>query len=151
MLELIGKGAAIAGRPLTALDIAPCFWFSLADTQGAAQDATRRMIASYGWSLRDEMLGSIGLTQSDMAPMGERWTSGDHDGAEAMVEGSMFDLAIAGTVDDVLPRLIGLVAQGVTQINVGPPLGPDPRRAIELLGTHVLPRLSALPLAGSAG
>jgi 5,10-methylenetetrahydromethanopterin reductase len=53
----------------------------------------------------------------------------------------MFDLAITGTVEDVLPRLAGLVAQEVPQINFGPPLGPDPRRAIELLGERVLPEL----------
>jgi len=60
-----------------------------------------------------------------------------------MVHGRMFDLAILGTADDVRPGLERLVAQGVTQINVGPPLGPDPRRTIALLGEHVLPRLAA--------
>ena len=84
---------------------------------------------------------AIGLTQAEMEPLGRRWTGGDPAGAEAMVEGKMFDLAITGAVEDVLPRLAGLVAQGVSQINFGPPLGPDPRRAIELLGERVLPAL----------
>ena len=53
----------------------------------------------------------------------------------------MFDLAITGSVEDVLPRLQSLAAQGVTQINFGPPLGPDPRRTIELLGERLLPAL----------
>jgi 5,10-methylenetetrahydromethanopterin reductase len=141
VLALIGEGAASAGRSLSDLEVAPCFWFSLADDRVQAQDAMRRMIASYGWYLRDEMLGTIGLTQAEMASLGKRWTGGDPAGAEAMVEGKMFDLAITGTVEDVLPRLAGLVAQGVPQINFGPPLGPDPRRAIELLGERVLPEL----------
>jgi 5,10-methylenetetrahydromethanopterin reductase len=141
VLALIGEGSASAGRSLSDLEIAPCFWFSLADNRAKAQDAMRRMIASYGWYLRDEMLGTIGLTQSEMAPLGQRWTGGDPTGAEAMVAGKMFDLAITGTVEDVLPRLAALVAQAVTQINFGPPLGPDPRRTIELLGERVLPAL----------
>jgi 5,10-methylenetetrahydromethanopterin reductase len=58
-----------------------------------------------------------------------------------MVQGRMFDLAVLGGVEDVLPRLEWLRGQGVTQINVGPPLGPDPRRTIALLGERVLPRL----------
>jgi 5,10-methylenetetrahydromethanopterin reductase len=32
-----------------------------------------------------------------------------------------------------------LIRAGVTQISIGGPLGPDPRRAIELLGDRVLP------------
>ena len=40
----------------------------------------RRMIASYGWYLRDEMLGTIGLTQAAMTPMGKRWMGGDPAG-----------------------------------------------------------------------
>jgi 5,10-methylenetetrahydromethanopterin reductase len=144
VLALIGEGAASAGRTLSDLEIAPCFWFSLADERTKAQDAMRRMIASYGWYLRDEMLGAIGLTQAEMTPLGQRWTGGDPAGAEAMVEGRMFDLAITGSVEDVLPRLRSLVAQGVSQINFGPPLGPDPRRTIELLGERVLPALARI-------
>ncbi len=142
VMGLIGEGAAAAGRDISEIDIAPCFWFSLADDRKAAQDAMRRMIASYGLYLRDEMLSSIGLTQAELAPLGERWNSGDHAGAEAMVEGRMFDLAVVGSVDDVLPSLESLAAQGVTQINVGPPLGPDPRRTIALLGERILPHFA---------
>jgi 5,10-methylenetetrahydromethanopterin reductase len=144
VMALIGEGAAAAHRALSAIEIAPCFWFSLADERAAAQDAMRRMIASYGWYLRDEMLGAVGLTQEELTPMGRRWAAGDRAGAEAMVAGRMFDLAITGTVEDVLPRLAELIAQGVTQINVGPPLGPNPRRTIELLGERLLPELTAL-------
>jgi 5,10-methylenetetrahydromethanopterin reductase len=90
------------------------------------------------------MLDAAGLTQDVMRPLGARWAAGDLAGAEAMVAGSMFDLAIAGTVEEVLPRLAWLVAEGVTQVNFGPPLGPDPRRAIEILGERVLPELKAL-------
>lgn len=139
VMDLIREGAASAGRDLTAIDIAPCFWFSLADDRSAAQDAMRRMIASYGIYLRDEMLGAIGLTQAEMVPLGERWHAGDHAGAEAMVAGRMFDLAVVGSADDVRPALTRMVEQGITQINVGPPLGPDPRRTIALLGERIIP------------
>jgi len=143
VMSWIAEGAAAANRPMSAIDIAPCFWFSLADDRHAARDAMRHMIAGYGHYLRDELLGTIGLSHQDFAPLGARWAAGDEAGAEAMVHGRMFDLAILGTADDVRPGLERLVAQGVTQINVGPPLGPDPRRTIALLGEHVLPRLAA--------
>jgi 5,10-methylenetetrahydromethanopterin reductase len=139
----IAAGVAAAGRSMSEIDVAPCFWFSLADDRRAAQDAMRRMIASYGHYLRDELLAPIGLSHDDFVPLGRAWAAGDHAGAEAQVQGRMFDLAILGSVDDVTPRLQDLIAQGVTQINVGPPLGPDPRRSIALLGERLLPRLSS--------
>lgn len=145
VMDLIAEGAGAAGRDAAAVEIAPCFWFSLADDRRDAEDAMRRMIASYGWYLRDEMLSTIGLSQAEMEPLGRRWAGGDRAGAEALVQGRMFDLAIVGTPDDVRPRLAQLVAQGVSQINVGPPLGPDPRRTIELLGERILPGLAARP------
>ena len=144
VMTWLGEGAEGAGRSLHDLEIAPCFWFSLAESREAAQDEMRRMIASYGHYLRDELLAPIGLTRADFVPLGHRWDAGDHDGAMALVHGRMFDLAILGTTDDVLPGLQRLVAQGVTQINVGPPLGPDPHRTITLLGERLLPQLKAL-------
>ena len=143
VMALIGEGAATAGRSREAIDIAPCFWFSLADHREEAQDAMRRMIASYGLYLRDELLQMIGVSQKELAPIGQRWLSGDQAGAEAAVHGRMFELAILGTTEDVLPGLQTLIAQGVTQINVGPPLGPDPQRTIALLGERILPLLAA--------
>ncbi len=143
VMAWIGEGAAAAGRSLSEIDVAPCFWFSLSNDRRAAEDAMRRMIASYGHYLRDELLTLIGLSRQDFVPLGEAWAAGEQERAEALVHGRMFDLAILGTVDEVMPRLAQLVAQGVTQINVGPPLGPDPRRTIALLGEHlprVLPR-----------
>ena len=139
VMELIAQGAAAAGRTPSDIDVAPCFWFSLAEDRSAAEDAMRRMIASYGQYLRDELLELIGLSRRDFIPLGEAWDAGEHRRAEAMVAGRMFDLAILGTVDDIMPGLARLVEQGATQVNVGPPLGPDPTRTITLLGERVLP------------
>lgn len=141
VMTLIAEGALAAGRDLRAIDIAPCFWFSLADERVAAEDAMRRMIASYGHYLRDDMLAPIGITQADLAPLGARWAAGDHAGAEAMVQGRMFDLAVLGTAADVQPRIRRLVEQGATQVNLGPPLGPDPRRTIALFAERLMPAL----------
>ncbi|MBC8161989.1 MAG: LLM class flavin-dependent oxidoreductase, partial [Roseiflexaceae bacterium] len=40
-------------------------------------------------------------------------------------------------------RIEGLVALGARHLSFGPPLGPDPLRAIELLGREVLPYFRA--------
>jgi 5,10-methylenetetrahydromethanopterin reductase len=144
VMAWIGEGAAAAGRPVSEIDVAPCFWFSLADDHRAAEDAMRRMIAGYGRYLRDELLTLVGLSHQDFVPLGDVWASGDHARAEAMVQGRMFELAILGTTDEVAARLEGLIAQGITHVNAGPPLGPDPWRSIALLGERLVPRLKQL-------
>ena len=141
VMAWIREGAAATGRSLRHIDVAPCFWFSLAQDRRAAEEALRGPIAHYGPYIRDDVLRLIGLTHEDFRPLGAAWARGDHRGAEALVGGRMFELAILGTVAEVQARFADLVAQGVTQINVGPPLGPDPRRSIALLGTHVLPAM----------
>jgi 5,10-methylenetetrahydromethanopterin reductase len=51
----------------------------------------------------------------------------------------MLQIGIAGSVNDLIERLEGLVAMGARHISFGPPLGPDPAAAITLLGEKVLP------------
>jgi len=53
----------------------------------------------------------------------------------------MLSLGIAGGVDEVIERCRGLIAAGAGHISFGPPLGPDPMRAVVALGREVLPAL----------
>jgi alkanesulfonate monooxygenase SsuD/methylene tetrahydromethanopterin reductase-like flavin-dependent oxidoreductase (luciferase family) len=53
----------------------------------------------------------------------------------------MTRLAIVGTPDEVVPQIAALAAAGVTQLNIGPPLGPHPAQAIYRTGRDVIPRL----------
>jgi 5,10-methylenetetrahydromethanopterin reductase len=46
---------------------------------------------------------------------------------------------VGSTAKDLIPRLEGLVAMGARHVSFGPPLGPDPLAAIQLLGQEVLP------------
>ncbi len=61
--------------------------------------------------------------------------------AMALLTPPMFRLAIYGDPDEMVDRLRWLVGRGVTQINIGPPLGPDPERALRITGERVLARL----------
>jgi 5,10-methylenetetrahydromethanopterin reductase len=51
----------------------------------------------------------------------------------------MLRIGVVGGPAEVIARLEPLVEAGVRHLSFGPPLGPDPRRAVELLGRHVLP------------
>jgi 5,10-methylenetetrahydromethanopterin reductase len=56
-----------------------------------------------------------------------------------MVTPNMLRIGIHGTPKELIPRLEGLVATGARHLSFGPPLGPDPTAAIQLLGREVLP------------
>jgi 5,10-methylenetetrahydromethanopterin reductase len=57
----------------------------------------------------------------------------------------MLSLGISGDPDTVVARCRDLLALGVDHLSFGPPLGPDPLAAIELLGRRVLPALRSTP------
>jgi 5,10-methylenetetrahydromethanopterin reductase len=49
----------------------------------------------------------------------------------------MLRIGIVGSPADVIARLEPLVAAGARHLSFGPPLGPDPRQAVALLGEVV--------------
>lgn len=139
--ERIAAGAARVGRSLEGFDLAACVWWSVAASRREAEDALRYLVAYYGPSLRTETLAPIGLTPDDFAPVRAAWQAGDMARAMGLLTPPMFRLAIFGDPEAMLERLRWLAARGVTQINIGPPLGPDPEAALRLTGERVLRRL----------
>ena len=137
---LIDEGAA--GRT-TALDLAACVWVSLDENGDRARRALAEKIAYYGHAIGALILERLGLTREDFAPI-EHAVMVDRDLARAatMVDARMLRIGIAGTAADVVARLAPLVDAGVRHVSFGPPLGPDPLRAVELLGAEVLPALT---------
>ena len=49
----------------------------------------------------------------------------------------MLRIGIVGDARDVIERLEPLVAAGARHLSFGPPLGPDPLQAVQLLGQVV--------------
>lgn len=139
--ERVAAGAARAGRDLAGFDLAACVWWSVAATRRQAEDALRYLVAYYGPSLRAETLAPIGLTPEDFAPVRAAWQAGDMQRAMGLLTPQMFRLAIYGEPHEMVDRLRWLVARGVTQINIGPPLGPDPEQALRITGEQVLAQL----------
>jgi 5,10-methylenetetrahydromethanopterin reductase len=140
-IAYIRQGLAQAGRSENDVDIAACIWCSVADDRAAAEDALRDKIAYYGHALSPLILQELGVQRSEFEPiqsaiMAER----DLPKARAMVTPAMLRIGVVGTAADLMPRLEGLVAMGAKHLSFGPPLGPDPLAAIELLGREVLPQ-----------
>jgi 5,10-methylenetetrahydromethanopterin reductase len=124
------------------LDLAACVWVSVADDAGAARRALAEKVAYYGQALGDLIHARLGVTREAFVPITRAaMTERDLGRAAAMVTDRMLEIGIAGSPESVVDRLLPLVRAGVQHVSLGPPLGPDPVRAVELLGRRVLPRL----------
>jgi 5,10-methylenetetrahydromethanopterin reductase len=115
---------------------------ALGDDAGAARRALAEKVAYYGHALGPLILDRLGLTRDDFAPIEHAvMVERDLDRACSMVDARMLRIGVAGAPDALVARLRPLVAAGVQHLSFGPPLGPDPLRAVELLGRDVLPAL----------
>lgn len=139
---VVGEGLRRVGRG-EEFDLAACIWVSLDEDREAARRALAQKVAYYGHALSPSIYQRLGLKQADFAPI-EQAVMVEHDEAKAvsLVDDRMLALGVVGDANDVIARLKPLVQAGARHISFGPPLGPDPLRAIDILGREVLPELA---------
>jgi 5,10-methylenetetrahydromethanopterin reductase len=106
----------------------------------AAEDALRDKVAYYGHALSPTILDALGVDRAEFEPI-QHAIMVDRDvvHARALVTPQMLRVGVVGTARDLIPRLEGLREIGARHLSFGPPLGPDPLAAIQLLGRDVLP------------
>jgi 5,10-methylenetetrahydromethanopterin reductase len=141
---LIEAGAASRAPSLPSLDLACCIWVSLSADRGAARRALAEKIAYYGAQLSPLILSRLSLTREDFAII-ERVVVEERDLARgaSLVDERMMRIGIVGQPEDVIERLDPIAGAGARHLSFGPPLGPDPFEAIDLLGRRVLPHFRA--------
>ena len=139
---LVDRGAREREPDLAALDFAACVWISLDDDGDLARRVLAAKIAYYGASLGSLILERLGVEAAEFAELARIATADGHaERAAGLVTDDMMAIGIAGGPDEVVVRLERLVALGARHLSFGPPLGPEPLRAVELLGREVLPKL----------
>ncbi|HVS65518.1 MAG TPA: LLM class flavin-dependent oxidoreductase [Thermoanaerobaculia bacterium] len=139
---LVERGVAERSSELPELDLAACIWLSLAQDARAARRPLAEKIAYYGHSLGPLILERLGLERADFEPVHRALhRDRDLDRAVSLVDERMLAMGIWGDLPVVVSRLEALIRAGARHLSFGPPLGPDPLRAIELLGAEVLPAL----------
>ncbi len=127
-------------RDLQELDFAACVWVSLAEDRDLAQYELAKKVAYYGHALSPLILERLGLTSEAFAPIEHAMhVERDEEKAVRLVTNNMLRIGVLGNAEDVIARLDLLVKAGARHLSFGPPLGPDPRAAIEILGRRVLP------------
>jgi len=145
VLPYIQEGAAKAGRSLDEIDVAACVWCSLCDDHDRAEEALREKIAYYGHALSPLIWERLGVTRADFDAIEQAvMVEGDMVKARALVTPAMLNIGIVGTSADLIERLERLVALGVRHLSLGPPLGPNPLEAVEMVGRDVIPHFRRL-------
>jgi 5,10-methylenetetrahydromethanopterin reductase len=140
----ITTGRERAYRSAASVDIPACVWVSVDEDRDAAEMALARKLIFYGPEFAPYLLGRVGLKRADFAPAAAAQQRGDTAEAAALITPAMLRLGIAGTPEDVVNRCAPLIEQGATHVSFGPPLGPDPLTAVDLLGRRVIPQLRGL-------
>lgn len=139
MVPPIQNGAREAGRQNDPFELSGCAWLSVSPDRTAATHRLRKMISYFGPYLEAPALETIGLTPADFDAISQLINAGRYDEAAQSVTEDMYKLAIAGTPKEVIRQIEDLAAMGVTQVNLGGPIGPDPAAAIRLMGQEVMP------------
>jgi 5,10-methylenetetrahydromethanopterin reductase len=123
-------------------DFAACIWVSLDEDRVAARRVLAQKIAYYGHALGPLIYERLGVTRDDFRPI-EQALMAERDEARAisLVDDRMIRIGVVGDAQDLMARLQPLIDAGADHISFGPPLGPAPLRAVELLGREVLPAL----------
>jgi 5,10-methylenetetrahydromethanopterin reductase len=132
---LIDQGVARRAAHLPPLDLATCVWVSLDEDYAAARQVLAAKIAYYGHALSPLIWNRLGLARVDFAPI-EQAMMAERDAAKAtaLVNERMLRIGVVWEPDAVIERLVPLVTAGVDHLSFGPPLGPDPQKALRLLG-----------------
>lgn len=137
---LIESGLMRRAARLEDFDFAACIWVSLSDNAAAARRVLALKVAYYGHALSPLIWERLNLTREDFDPVTHAlMVERDEEKAVGLVDERMLKIGVVGSAEDVIARLEPLVSAGVRHLSFGPPLGPDPLYAIELLGTRILP------------
>ncbi len=140
------SAAEAVGRSSDELDLPACVWVSVDEDPEAAQGALAEKFAFYGQDLSPYLLGRTGLRPADFAPAASALAGGEQRLARSLVTPAMLRLGIAGTPDEVATRCAALLEAGATHLSFGPPLGPDPVRAVQTIAREVVPALEQAAL-----
>jgi 5,10-methylenetetrahydromethanopterin reductase len=131
----LDAGLAMRDPHLGHMDFAACLWVSLAENRAAARRVLAQKIAYYGHALHPEIYSALGVAQEEFRPIEQAMmVEQDEEKAIGLVDERMLRIGIVGGPREVIERLEPLVAAGAQHLSFGPPLGPTPLHAVQLLG-----------------
>lgn len=134
---LLGREAA--GLPTDEVEIIVGPLTSIHEDRAVAEDHVRGLLALLQPFLAP-MTTAADISEEEIAASYDAFNRGDVEEAKALVTDKAIDaFTLTGTPDDVIGQIEGLIEGGADHVAFGPPIGPDPMGALDLLGEKVLP------------
>ena len=120
MYDNMAIGAQKAGKNVDDLDIGAWMSFAVGEDSAIAKQAAASMIGIYASSMPNELLQRNGVAPEQLAPVLEALGAGDLPGAIAATTPEIRErLSIAGTPEEVLPKLKEIADVGVNHMILG--------------------------------
>ena len=116
-------------------------WVSIGDDRDEARALGRRILAQFlPLDVFRPQVSFFEIDPDEVAAVGDRMAAGDPAGAAARISDRTLDTFVAsGNASDVVSGIERLLEVGPSTVTFSGRLGPDPVRALELLGREVLP------------
>lgn len=138
-LEHVRNGVTESGRKLEDLEIIAATSVSVSEDEEKARKAARPVIAFIVAGASERLLEAHGVSSELASSIREDITKARWKDAFSKITNEMYEtFTICGKPQDCAEKIAVLIKQGVTMVVAGSPLGPNVRRAIELLSENAV-------------
>ena len=142
-VQHLGEGVKKAGRELREIDVAAYACFSVDEDAEKAKKAARIVVGFIVAGSPSEALDRHGIDLDSQNVIREAIGKGDFKTVGKSVTNQMLEaFSVCGTPEDCSARIDELLKAGVTQVVAGSPIGADKKKAIELIGSKIIPKFT---------
>jgi len=136
----VKKGIERAGKRLTDVDIAAYTSFSVHEDLKKATQAAVPVVAYVAAGSPDVVLQRHNIDREKAEKIGKALKAGRWGEAFSLVSSRMIEaFSVCGTPEMCIERIAQLLKSGISQFVVGSPIGPNVRKAIDLISDKIIP------------
>ncbi|MFQ5758731.1 MAG: 5,10-methylenetetrahydromethanopterin reductase [Candidatus Bathyarchaeia archaeon] len=137
---LVKNGIEQAGKRLTDVDVAAYTSFSVHEDLKKATQAAVPVVAYVAAGSPDVVLQRHGIDREKAEEISKALKAGKWGEAFGLVSSRMIEaFSVCGTPEICIERITQLLKSGISQFVVGSPIGPNVRKAIDLISDKIVP------------
>ena len=139
-VDCVKRGVSESGKKLTDVDIAAYTSFSVHEDLKKATKASVPVVAYIVAGSPSVVLERHGIDLKKAEEIREALKASEWGRAFGLVSSEMIEaFSVCGTPDMCIERINQLLKSGISQFVVGSPIGPNVRKAIDLIGEKIIP------------
>ncbi len=135
-------GAERVNRKIDEIDIAVCTCFSVDEDERKAIETAKIVVAYILAGLSREVAEKLKIDQETIDKVRQSLEKGNIDEICKIVKDEhVSKLAIAGTPEQCIDKIMKILKVGARHVILGSPLGPDKKKALEIVGRKIMQTL----------